>query len=60
MLKPEKQYATKQDIQALFSILQSLMPKLAEQNIISQSDEDNLFIEVSNKKHKHEPPDNLK
>jgi uncharacterized membrane protein YcaP (DUF421 family) len=60
ILKPEKQYATKQDIQALLSILQSLKPGLSNQNIISQSNEDNLFTEVFHVEHKHEPRENLK
>ena len=60
MLKQEKQYATKQDIQALLSILQSLKPGLADQNTTFQSNENNLFTEVNNEKYKHNPPDNLK
>ncbi len=55
MLKPEKQYATKQDIQALFVVLQALIPGLPDQNIISKSNEDNLFTEVDKQKHNNEP-----
>lgn len=55
MLKLEKQYATKQDIQALFVVLQALIPGLPDQNIISKSNEDNLFTEVDKQKHNNEP-----
>jgi uncharacterized membrane protein YcaP (DUF421 family) len=61
MLKPEKQYATKQDIQQLMSILQANLPGTAGQNASAQpTGEDNLFTEVQNNGHKHEPPDKLK
>ncbi|WP_332631594.1 DUF421 domain-containing protein [Halalkalibacter flavus] len=61
MLKPEKQYATKEDIQMLLSLLQTNMPNSAIQTPITQSSEPpNLFTEVKNKEHKIEHPKHLK
>ncbi|MCL7745846.1 DUF421 domain-containing protein [Halalkalibacter alkaliphilus] len=61
MLKPEKQYATKEDIQMLLSLLQAHMPNSAIQTPITQlSESPNLFTEVKNKEHLIEHPKNLK
>ncbi|WBL15809.1 DUF421 domain-containing protein [Sutcliffiella sp. NC1] len=53
LLKPEKQYATKEDIQKLLALFQA-----NEQNITNSTN--NLFTEVKNKIHKDEPPTHLK
>ena len=53
LLKPEKQYATKEDIQKLLALFQA-----NEQNITNSTN--NLFTEVKNKTHKEEPPTHLK
>ncbi|MGY3715564.1 YetF domain-containing protein [Sutcliffiella cohnii] len=53
LLKPEKQYATKEDIQKLLALFQA-----NEQNITNSTN--NLFTEVKNKIHKEEPPTHLK
>ncbi len=61
MLRPEKQYATKQDIQMLLSILKANAVNTAGQNTLTQPDgEENLFTEVSINTHKQQPPDELK
>lgn len=53
LLKPEKQYATKEDIQKLLALFQA-----NEQN--NKNNSNNLFTEVKNKTHKEEPPTHLK
>jgi uncharacterized membrane protein YcaP (DUF421 family) len=60
MLKPEKQYATKEDIQLIISMLQGnrsnsqMPPSIAQTNSL-----DNLFTEVENKHHFTGPPKHL-
>ncbi|WP_227935418.1 DUF421 domain-containing protein [Alkalihalobacillus deserti] len=61
MLKPEKQYATKEDIQMLISTIQGNMMISPIQTPVTQSNGlDNLFTEVETKKHIQEPPEHLK
>lgn len=61
MLKPEKQYATKEDILMLKSMIQLNQSKPSIETTVSQtSGSDNLFTEVKNKKHIDEPPQSLK
>lgn len=61
ILKPEKQYATKQDIQQLISILQANIPGMVGQNATGQSNSvENLFTEVQNNGHVKDPPEELK
>ncbi|MCQ6276308.1 DUF421 domain-containing protein [Bacillus sp. V3B] len=61
LLKSEKQYATKEDIQMLISIIQSNMSYSPIQTTDIQSNaSDNLFTEIKNNKHMVEPPDHLK
>jgi uncharacterized membrane protein YcaP (DUF421 family) len=58
MLKPEKKYATKEDIQKLISLFQSNSPITTIDKESSLSD--NLFSEVKNNNHLKEPIDELK
>lgn len=61
MLKPEKQQATKEDIQMLISMLQANMPNSPIQPPVTQSSStDNIFTEIKNKRHIKEPPEHLK
>lgn len=63
MLKPEKQYATKEDIQTLLLAIQSNSVNLPDGNNnkqASSSTSNNLFQEVKDDKHTLEPPDRLK
>lgn len=61
MLKPEKQYATKEDMQKLLSMLQLNMPNTPIQPPIVQTyGSENIFTEVKNQKHIEEPPEGLK
>ncbi|MFB4164267.1 DUF421 domain-containing protein [Alteribacillus sp. JSM 102045] len=61
LLKPEKQYATKKDIQMLISMVQAKMPYSPIQTPVSQSSvSDNIFKEVKNKGHAEEHPEHLK
>ncbi|MGP4039036.1 DUF421 domain-containing protein [Gracilibacillus sp. D59] len=60
MLKSSKQYATKEDIEMLKSLIesnQSNPPNEGPKNKTSVSD--NIFTEVKNRKHKEKPKDNL-
>ncbi|MCK0469845.1 DUF421 domain-containing protein [Halalkalibacter sp. APA_J-10(15)] len=60
MLKPEKQYATKEDIQMLKSLIE--MTHSTPQNGASQTRidaSDNIFTEVKNRKHTEKPKENL-
>ncbi len=60
MLKPEKQYATKEDIQALISMMKGLKPNYSVQkSIMQQNTADNIFTEVKNDGHQKETPDHL-
>lgn len=61
MIKPEKQYATKEDIQQLTSMLQKISPK----SFMIESDQqpsgpDNLFNEIKHDGHVNTPPKHLK
>lgn len=61
MLKPEKQYATKEDIQVLISMIQANMPSLPIRTALTDPNvSDNLFTEVKNKEHLKGPPEHLK
>ncbi|SEP62313.1 Uncharacterized membrane protein YcaP, DUF421 family [Virgibacillus subterraneus] len=58
MLKPDKQYATKEDIEMLKSMIesnQSNPPNEPSKTSVS----DNIFTEVKNRKHKEKPKENL-
>ncbi|WP_163538823.1 DUF421 domain-containing protein [Gracilibacillus sp. YIM 98692] len=60
MLKPDKQYATKEDIKMLKSLIelnQSNSP--AETPITQASVSDDIFTEVKNRKHIEKPKENL-
>ncbi|WEG17775.1 DUF421 domain-containing protein [Alkalihalophilus pseudofirmus] len=60
-LKVEKQYATKEDIQMLVSLIQANLPHSPEQMPKDDAqDSNNLFKEVKYNKHGEEPPDYLK
>ncbi|MDQ0254737.1 uncharacterized membrane protein YcaP (DUF421 family) [Evansella vedderi] len=56
LLKPEKQPATKEDIQMLLSILKG---SRTNQSLINSSESRNLFTEVVHKKHEKQPPEHL-
>nr|WP_025027932.1 DUF421 domain-containing protein [Caldalkalibacillus mannanilyticus] len=59
MLKPEKQYATKEDIHMLLSFLQA-SNQMVQVPVPQPNEADNFFTEVKNQKHVVEPPENLK
>ncbi|PKR76749.1 DUF421 domain-containing protein [Halalkalibacillus sediminis] len=54
-LKPEKQNATKEDIQLLMSALKGNQPLNKNQSNLS----DDIFVEVKNKNHSRKPPERL-
>ncbi|MGG0777138.1 DUF421 domain-containing protein [Bacillus rugosus] len=56
MLKSEKQYATKEDIQMLKSLIESQQSKPSNE---STKTSNNIFTEVKDRKHKEKPKDNL-
>jgi uncharacterized membrane protein YcaP (DUF421 family) len=61
MLKPNKQYATKDDIQMLKSLIETNQSNPPIETAVTQtSGSDNIFKEVKNKKHKEEPAEHLK
>jgi uncharacterized membrane protein YcaP (DUF421 family) len=61
MLKPGNQYATKEDIQKLQSMMQSLLPHSTSQSPDSPSNvSSDIFAEVTSKKHLEEPPKHMK
>jgi uncharacterized membrane protein YcaP (DUF421 family) len=61
LLKPEKQNATKEDIQNLITLIQNFLPDSEKQNLSSQTSIiDNLFLEVKNNEHMQDPPQHLK
>lgn len=61
MLKPNKQYATKDDIQMLKSLIEANQSNPPIEAAVTQtSGSDNIFKEVKNKKHKEEPAEHLK
>lgn len=60
MLKSEKQYATKEDIQMLKLLIESNQSQLQNGTSKSQTREsDNIYTEVKNRKHKKAPKDYL-
>lgn len=59
MLKPEKQYATKEDIQMLKSLIESSQPPGNNQNSTPASDSDNIFTEIKNQGHRKGHPEEL-
>ncbi|WP_226086596.1 MULTISPECIES: DUF421 domain-containing protein [Mesobacillus] len=59
MLKPEKQYATKEDIQMLKSLIESSQPPGNNQNSTPASDSDNIFTEIKNQGHSKGHPEEL-
>ncbi|WP_249870017.1 DUF421 domain-containing protein [Oceanobacillus saliphilus] len=60
MLKPQKQYATKEDIEQLKFIIQGKYSTPTIQTPINQSTTGNhLFTEVKNKQHAEKPPEHL-
>lgn len=59
-LKPEKQHATKEDIQMLISMIQAAFPNINNPKTITQrSSSNNLFTEVIQNKHSEQPRDPL-
>lgn len=61
MLKPNKQYSTKDDIQMLKSLIEASQANPPIETTVTQtSGSDNIFKEVKNKKHKEEPSEHLK
>ncbi|MBS8263784.1 DUF421 domain-containing protein [Mesobacillus boroniphilus] len=61
MLKPEKQYATKEDIQMLITLIEAAQTKPAVNLQPAQSNSsDNIFKEIKNQKHIKEHPEELK
>lgn len=62
MLKPNKQPATKEDIQKLMAMIQlnQTNPPINVTVPQQQESEDNIFKEVKNNKHQKEPPEHLK
>jgi len=60
MLKPEKQYATKEDIQMLKSLIELNQSTPQTETTINQASvSDNIFTEVKNRKHLEKPEENL-
>ncbi|SDQ07212.1 DUF421 domain-containing protein [Virgibacillus salinus] len=60
MLKPDKQYATKEDIEMLKSMIESNRSNPPnEPSKTKTSVSDNIFTEVKNRKHKEKPKENL-
>ncbi|MFD1037030.1 DUF421 domain-containing protein [Virgibacillus byunsanensis] len=60
MLKSDKQYATKEDIQMLKSLIESNQSNPPnETSTTTTSVSDNIFTEVKNRKHKEKPKENL-
>ncbi|MDQ0158347.1 DUF421 domain-containing protein [Alkalibacillus salilacus] len=60
MLKTDNQYATKQDIQMLKSLIESNQPQPQNANSATQTNTpDNIFTEVKDRKHKQQPKKNL-
>lgn len=61
MLKPEKQYATKEDIQMLITLIEAAQTKPAVNLQPAQTNSsDNIFKEIKNQKHIKEHPEELK
>lgn len=60
MLKPEKQYATKEDIQMLKSLIESSQPNPPNGTPTTQANgSGNIFTEIKNEKHEEKPKENL-
>jgi uncharacterized membrane protein YcaP (DUF421 family) len=60
MLKSDKQYATKEDIQMLKSLIESNQSNPPNGTSTTQAMvSDNIFTEVKNRKHKEKPKENL-
>ncbi|SFF64773.1 Uncharacterized membrane protein YcaP, DUF421 family [Halobacillus alkaliphilus] len=60
MLKPDKDYATKEDIQMLKSLIEAQQAKPGNEAPATLSgNSDNLFTEVKNRKHNERPKENL-
>ncbi|MCT2536372.1 DUF421 domain-containing protein [Aquibacillus koreensis] len=60
MLKPEQQYATKEDIQMLKSLMESYQLNPPTDNTTPPTNmSDNIFTEVRNRKHVEKPEKNL-
>ncbi|MFC2948715.1 DUF421 domain-containing protein [Virgibacillus sediminis] len=60
MLKSEKQYATKEDIQMLKSLIESIQSNPPNGTAKAKaSASDNIFTEVKNRKHEEKPKENL-
>jgi uncharacterized membrane protein YcaP (DUF421 family) len=57
MLKPDKQYATKEDIQMLKTLIESYQSPPATESTMPQSSD--IFTEVKNGKHQEKPDENL-
>ena len=61
MLKPEKQYATKEDINMLISLFRAnVNPSLPSNLSASSNQTSTLFSEIKNNEHDKEPPEHLK
>ncbi|RKL66605.1 hypothetical protein CR203_15080 [Salipaludibacillus neizhouensis] len=60
MLKPEKQYSTKEDIQKLMMMMQSNASQSFTENQTKAYESNDIFMEVTKNKHEEEPPDYLK
>ncbi|UOE93601.1 DUF421 domain-containing protein [Alkalihalobacillus sp. LMS39] len=60
MLKPPKQYATKEDIEMLKSMIQASSTVPLEYSFTKKKEQDNVFTEVKNKAHPVSPPKHLK
>lgn len=60
MLKPDKQYATKEDIKMLKSIIELNQSNPPNETTITQTNvSDDIFTEVKNRKHIEKPKENL-
>ncbi|MGP4107961.1 DUF421 domain-containing protein [Virgibacillus sp. L01] len=60
MLKSDKQYATKEDIQMLKSLIESNQSNPPNETSKTKTGvSDNIFTEVKNRKHKEKPKENL-
>ncbi|HEY0829093.1 MAG TPA: DUF421 domain-containing protein [Bacilli bacterium] len=61
LLKPDKQYATKEDIQMLKSLIQAGLPNAPIQTPVTPTSRtDNIFTEIHHNKHREEPPKHLR
>ncbi|WP_280771484.1 DUF421 domain-containing protein [Salipaludibacillus daqingensis] len=60
MLKPEKQKATKEDIQLLKELIHENFPRSTSLRTDTESGSNNLFTEVKNNQHDDPPPEKLR